>query len=394
MRRLKSKLAQSATQAGVVVILIALLIVFYILFLSPEERAKLLDEETGGGGTGTGTARSILFSGTPGRLYPLSGNSVEHTMPSFMVFTVTNAGELKRTDSLYVKNSAFSDKTEELIFFYDPKTTSDVKLSFNVKKHSGNLIIKLNDYKLFEGDITSGSPPPITLPAEYLQQKNSLVFSVSELGAAFWKINEYQLENILISGKVTDYSGSLSEQHFALTAAEFENFDKAFFEFLPDCPPKEDGLVQILLNNRVIYTSYPDCGVKTHIEVSKEFLRPGDNILVATTNAGSFLIDMPKVIVVLKQSVQPVFYFNIPPSTYDALYYGQREIVITLRFADASSIKRGTLEINGFKSYFETQDIGYQTPVDPEFVVAGPNSVRITPQADPLDVTELRVDVI
>jgi hypothetical protein len=396
MNRWKSKLAQSASNAGIVVILIAVLIIFYILFLSPEERAKLLGEDypgTGGGTIPTG-AKSTLFSGTPGRLYPPGANVIEHTMPSFMVFTVTNANELKRTASLYVKNSAFSDHTEEVVFFYDSKTMNDVKLSFNVKKHTGRLVIKLNEYKLFEGEINEASPAPISLPAEYLKQKNSLVFAVSDLGAAFWRVNEYQLENILVSGKVTDYSGAASEQHFSLTTSEYENFGKAFFEFLPDCPPREEGLVQILVNNRVIYTSVPDCGVKTSIEVSKEFFKPGDNALVATTNTGSFLVDMPKMVVNLKESSQPVFYFNIPSTLYDAMYYGQRQLVLTIRFTDATSIKRGTIEINGFKAYFETQDLIYQTPIDPEFVTVGPNSIKLLPQADPIDVVELRVDVI
>jgi len=395
MRRCKSRLAQSASNAGITVILIAVLIIVYILFISPQERAKLLGETPPGGpGVIPSGAKSTLFSQTPGRLYPPSANMFEHTLPSFMVFTVTNAGELKRTESLYVKNSAFSDKSEELIFFYEPRTTSDVRLSFNVKKHDGRLIIWLNDYKIFDGEVREASPKPISLPKEYLKTKNSLVFQTSSPGAAFWRVNEYELENILISGKITDYSGALSEQHFSIADSEYEKLDKAVLEFLPDCPPREEGLVQILINNKVIYTGYPDCGVKTSIEVSKEFLKPGDNVLVATTNTGSFLIDMPKITTFLKEIAQPVFYFNVPNQLYDAMYYGEAGVVLTLRFTDATSIKRGTIDINGYKIYFETQDIGYQTFLDPEFLTPGPNSVKIMPQADPMDIVELRADVV
>lgn len=395
MIRLKSKLAQSASNAAVTIILIAVLIIFYILFLSPEDRAALLDENPSGSNGGTSSSvKSVLLSKTPGRLYPLGENAVEHTMPSFMVFTVTNAGELKRTSSLYVKNSAFGDKSEELVFFYDSRTMSNVKLSFNVKEYSGRLIIKLNDYKLFEGEITQSSPAPIDLPKEYLKDKNSMVFEVSDSGAAFWRVNSYTLENVLVSAKITDYSGAFSEQHFSIGASEYEKIEQAVFEFLPDCPPEEEGLVQILINNRPIYTSYPDCGIKTSIEVSKEFLRPGDNVLVATTSTGSFLIDLPKITTLLQEAEQPVFYLNIPTNLYDAMYYGQRGLMLSLRFTESTTVKRGTLEINGFKTYFETQDIFYQTSIDPEFVTIGPNSIKITPQADPLDVVELRVDVI
>ena len=186
----------------------------------------------------------------------------------------------------------------------------------------------------------------------------------------------------------------MSDQHFSIPAREYDNLESALFDFLPDCPPREEGLVQILINNRVIYTGYPDCGVKTSIELSKDFLLPGDNILVATTNSGSFLVDMPKVTTFLKETAQPVFYFNLANQLYDAVYFGERGVVLTLRFTDATSIKRGNLEINGFKIYFETQDLVYQTFVDPEFLAPGPNSVRIIPQADPMDIAELRGDVV
>jgi hypothetical protein len=296
---------------------------------------------------------------------------------------------------LYVKNSVFSTTSKEVVFFYDPQTTKDVKLSFNVKKQSGRLIIKLNDYDLFDGEMEVGSPTPITLPADYLKEKNSLVFSVSDLGGiAFWRFNEYELENVLISARVTDYSGAFSERHFSLSESEYGNLDKAVFEFIPDCPPKEAGLVQILINNRVIYTGYPDCGVKSRVEVSQEFLKSGDNVLVATTNSGSFLLDMPKLTVIPKKTSQPVFYANVPAQLFDEMYNGQRILVLTLRFADSTSIKRGNVEINGYKNYFETQDIIYQTEIDPQFITAGSNSIKIMPQTDPVDIAELRVDVI
>lgn len=395
MSRWKSKQAQSGTQAAVTVILIAVLIIGYILFLSPSEREELLgDGRPGPGGTVPPNVKSVLFSATPGRVLPPGANVYEHTMPSFMVYTVTNANELKKTDSVYVKNTAFSDKDEEIIFFFDPMTTADVKLSFNVKKYSGRLIILLNDYKLLEAEIAKASPAPINIPREFLKTKNSLVFKVSSPGAAFWRVNEYELENVLISGQVTDYSGAISEQHFSLGANEYERIERALFEFIPDCAPRDPGTIQILLNTRPVYTSTPDCGIKTAIEVSREFLKPGDNVLVATTNTGSFIIDLPRITTFLEEADQPPFYFSVPSALYDAMYFGQAGVVLTLRFTEATSIKKGIININGFKVYFETQDVVYQTFVDPEFLTIGPNSVKIIPESDPIDVAELRADVV
>ncbi len=390
-----SRRGQSASGAAVVIIIITVLIIMYILFLPPEDRAALLGEESNGvvPGGPSGSV-STLFSKNVGRLYPPGDNMIEHTLPSFLVFTVTNANELKRTDSIYVKNSAFGDDIGEMIFFFDPKTMDDAKLSFNVKKHDGRLMIRLNDYDVFDSEVTESSPQPIKLPKEYLLSKNRLVFLVSEPGAAFWRINEYELENLLVSAKVTDYSAASSEQHFSISKSEYEKLEGATLEFLPDCPPREEGLVQILINSRVVYTSYPDCGIKTRIEVSKDFLKSGDNILVANTNSGSFLMDVPKITTSMKETVTPVFYFNVGQQLIDLVYSGRRGVAITMRFADSDSLKRGTLDVNGFKMFFETQDIIYRVPADPESLMLGSNAIKIVPQSGPIDVAELRVDVI
>jgi len=252
----------------------------------------------------------------------------------------------------------------------------------------------LNDYNLFEGEITENSPAPISLPKEYLKSKNSLSFSVSGPGAAFWRVNEYTLENLLVSAKVTDYTAASSEQHFSISDSEFEKMESAVLEFLPDCPPREQGLLQILLNSRVVYTSYPDCGIQTRIEVAKEFLKAGDNILVANTNSGSFLMDAPKLTTTLKESTQPVFYFTVSQQLMDALYSGQAGLVATMRFADADTLKRGNIEVNGFKTFFETQDAGFQTPIDAQSITIGSNAVKIVPQSNAIDVTEIRIDVV
>jgi hypothetical protein len=391
----KSKLGQSANNAAIVVIIIAVLIILYILFLPPEERAALLGEDINNGGGGSGGAvKSVLMSKSPGRIFPSGKNMIEHTMPSFIVFTVTNANELKTVDSLYVKTSVFSNNKGEVIFFYDPKTTEDVKLGFNVKSHSGRLKIMLNDNIVFEGEVTEGSPNPIGLPKEFLKAKNTLVFEASQPGAAFWRVNEYSLDSILVAGKVTDYSAASSEQHFSISDNEFQTLEKAQLEFLPDCPPREGGQVQILLNSRQIYSSFPDCGIKTTVEISKEFLKSGDNVLLASTSTGSFLMDAPVLTTFLKDASQPVFYFNVPAQLLNALYSGQNGLMLTVRFADASKIKRGLVEINTFRVAFDTQDYLFQAPVDPESIFEGSNAIRIIPNSDAIDVAELRIDVI
>jgi hypothetical protein len=395
MRIKDQKRGQNAGSAAIFVIIITVMVILYLVFLPPEDRANLLGESSSGSGNGGvgSNVKQILFSQSPGQLQPPGSNIVEHTMPAFMVFTTTNTAELKSVSNIYVKNSAFSDSFEEVEFFFDDRTTENVKLSFSVAKRKGNLMVFLNDKKLFEGEIKSPSPAPIEIPRELLTQRNVLRFEVSEVGAAFWSTNEYEIENLLISADVTNYGASISEQHFSISAHEMVNMEKAVFEFLPDCPPGREGFVNILINNQPIYSSLPDCGVHSSIELSKEFLRQGDNVLTASTQAGAFLLDMPKVVTMLKQSEKRVFYFNVPDSLMQYIGSGQNALVLTLRFADAVSMKAGAIDINDARATFQTQDIIYQVMISPNNIFNGPNSISITP-SQPLDVVELRVEVI
>ena len=68
---LKKRNGQSGSGAATLVAVIALLIVLYILFLPPDVRKDLLEEESDGpGGTGTGSGRVVtnLLTDHPGRL--------------------------------------------------------------------------------------------------------------------------------------------------------------------------------------------------------------------------------------------------------------------------------------------------------------------------------------
>ncbi len=113
------KRGQSAANAAVVIILIAILIILYILFLPPEDRARLLGESPSGSDLGSGAnSKTVLYSKAAGRLYPAGSGVIEHKFPSFLVFTTTNAGEIKRADNAYVKSTAFSAKQAEVIFVF------------------------------------------------------------------------------------------------------------------------------------------------------------------------------------------------------------------------------------------------------------------------------------
>jgi len=388
---------ESAAGAAILVAIIAAMILFYLLFLPPGERIELLEGSGGLGDPGSGgpggLLRGVLLSQNPGRLFPPAPNEVVHTIPSFTIFTQTNAMEIKRKSSLLVKNGVFSDSTPFIDFIFDRTTTKNIMLSFNAKKSSGNLIIRLNGEELFNQELETQSPPPIILPGSMLKTVNDITFEASSPGAAFWRINVHELANIIISGEVTDRSGSIANQHFSVTGAEFDAMEFAELGFLPNCEPEFAGRLKISMNNNQVYSGFADCGVNNKVEVAKEFLKQGDNVIRFVSEEGQYLVDLVKVTSKIAGQAIPIFYFNLPTEAFDLVYYNDVLLFITLRFSDARSQKAAVLNLNGFETSFNIQDLVFQTQIDPNFLLPGPNSLMIIPQGQPVDVVELRVEL-
>jgi hypothetical protein len=290
-----------------------------------------------------------------------------------------------------VRNSAFGEQQAVMNFSYDPDV-SDVKLSFNVKSTSGRLIVTLNGDEIFNQAIENPTVEPIPLPDNMLERDNQLVFRASSPGLAFWGGNSHDLRNVIVSGEVTDRSGSQARQHFTIPQSEYRAMEYAELSFLPNCEPEGAGRLRVTLNAQEVYSGYADCGVPNTVELAKEIVEPGDNTLRFVSEQGQYLVDLVKVTSKMQGQEAPVFYFNLQQSVYDRLYVNDALLFVTLRFTQRGP-KQGTLNINGFEETFRTDGIAYQTQVNPDFLMPGPNSVMIRPQGGPLDIAELRVEL-
>ena len=394
MKRGQASAAGAATLIG----MLTVMIILYVLFLPEADRNALLNDQGGhGGGVVIGPdgvpIEQILLSQTVGRLYPPSPNEVEHNIPSFTIFTSVNAVELKRTVTLHVKKSMFGGEPVMMNFPFDERNTDSVMLSFNVKKTKGYLIVKLNGQELFNSELNSGSPAPIPLPRSMLKPMNEITFEGSSPGIAFWSANGHELVNVIVSGEVTDRSASTADQHFSISAAEYEVMQGAELSFLPNCDNDLAGRLTISANDKEIYSGFADCGVPNRIEVAKELLKSGDNKMHFISDQGQYLVDLVKVTTKMAGGDVPVFYFNLPNHMFERLYYGDGLLFLTVRFTDMRSHKAGVLNLNGFETSFQMADLTYQTQVDPDFLLPGPNSVILIPQGQPLDVAEIRVEL-
>ncbi len=307
----------NASGAAFLILLITIVIVFYLLFLPPADRAALLEGQTiPGTPNSASSGYSHLIGSTPlnervGYIDYVKDDKIIHELSTFTIYTLTDAELISSVSSFYIKNSAFEKKFQEMRFEIDPKATENVKLSFNVDKPSGALKIYLNGILIFEGELERGTPSPLVLPVDLLKQNNVLYFAVSSPGFAFWSVNQYELENILVTGDITDSSNSFNMQKVYLAESEYKHLESAVFQFYPDCSNTNVGRIDITVNNQQVYHGVPDCGLKNFISLDKSVLDQGENKIEFVSDKGSYIIDMVELQSDLEDAQYPLYYFEL-----------------------------------------------------------------------------------
>jgi hypothetical protein len=310
----------SATGAMGFVALIVGLIVLYIIFLPPDERAKLLGEnesieDENEENASVEAEENVLLLEYPGRMDYLKEKDYEHDIAAFSLYKTTNAEELETINPFIIRHGLFDDVKKEIPFkIKDLKNTENVLLSFTAKKNTGILTIKLNDVNIFESEITTQNPKPIKLK-ENLKEDNLLEFSVSGTGAKFWSTNTYSLEDIRIVGDVADISRQESKNIFFVSENEKLNLEGTKLRFWPDCNPDDVGKLEIMVNYQDVLSSIPDCGTINMYTFSPAVLHKGDNNIVFKTDKGSYRIEQIKITTDLKGLSYPTYYFEINEST-------------------------------------------------------------------------------
>jgi len=378
----------SGTGTAVLVLLIAAFIVLYVLFLPPATRQELLEEKTPG--TLADINKTLLLA-SPGRLDYLAKKDIEHTMPPVNLYSTTKASVLKAVNSIYIKNAWFDKQSANFSFSIDdPANTKNILLSFIVNKHLGRLVITLNGNQIFSSEVYGVNLEPIKLPNDMIGKDNIIEISVSDVGAAFWKTNEYALESIKITADITDVSTRQAMNTFITTSTEKDNLERIFLKFLPDCEQYSVGTLNIMLNNHNIFTSVPDCGVLRVLEISPYYVISGENIIIFETTKGAYLVDHISVKSSLKELKYPTFYFDVSGDAYNAVASGTH-VVLTFEFADDVEYKKAQIWINGHLDGFATNDRVVEIPIT-LFVNKGNNVIEIKPQTT-VDIVKLQASL-
>ncbi len=319
------KRGQSAGGAAAFIALIAGFILLYILLLPPAERERLLDDGYGDDGRrlddnrNTGVyipKNTTVLSVNPGRVSYLKSGENEHYLPSVNLQTSVGSKEKMLGNAIYVKNGVFDKKERELEFeLPDIRLVRNVKLIFSLnpnRNNKGRLTITLNGKNIFEKSLESGTlDAPIYLASGDLDDSNKLKFSVSGVGWRFWTTNEYELDDIKIIYDKINTENQRAKNTFMVSDTEKLNLESGVLKFTPDCSQTTVGILTAKLNNQIVYSAVPDCGLMNRIEISPSTIEAGMNSLVFEGEMGRYLISNIIVETKLEKQTFPVYMFDL-----------------------------------------------------------------------------------
>ncbi len=379
IKNMKSQAVSAHTVIGIIL----LIIILYILFLPPSERQELLGDTNKSSNNDNGeekTNASLLLHEFPGTLSTVEGGDIEKSIPNVHLIKSVNAEEIEKYSPFTIRNGWFDKKTKTASFsLSDLKNTDNVYISFSAKKHKGILIIKLNGNTVFDYEVASENVEPVKLSRELLKEENTLEFSVSGVGAAFWSTNEYNLENVKVVADITDLTMQKSQNTFTLTASQVQNLEKATLRFVPYCSGADEGRLEVSVNNYPVYSATPVCEDVASQEFSVDYLNDGSNNILFKSEGGRYSIEQIVLKLKTKETRTLTYYFELNETQYKDVQDNKKDVNLKIRFVDDKEAKRMDLNINGHKTNIDQDEATYTRNID-NWVEEGNNYIELIPK--------------
>ena len=181
--------------------------------------------------------------------------------------------ELRNTIAL--RSAGFSEDTISLPVTLD-QTAESILLQAVVsdKLGDGKLLVFLNGIEVFNEAVNKNQILKITLPKNLWQASNTLKFSVSSPGAAFWNTNSYSLVNVnLITNKYAQ-AKAITTQSFTLTGELATGLQKATLTaYVTATVPKSN--YEITVNGKAVYSGIGIGSIS--LEIPNNYLVSGEN---------------------------------------------------------------------------------------------------------------------
>jgi len=390
MRSKRGAGAPSGSSAGSVIGILTLLLIFYILFIPPEERRELLYGDNDSDSDGRNGNNSILLLANIGRLDYQSESDYDHTIPNVYLVETKNAQVIERFNPFVVSKGWFTDEPRVVTFtLAQPELTSNIKLVFDAITRKGVLTIRLNGRVVYEGRPDAVNVAPIELKREQLRADNTLEFTVSGVGIAFWRVNQYEITNAQVIADITDAARQESTNVVNLEPTEANNLKRATLTFFPVCTQGEVGALEVIVNNERVSGSVPDCDSVNRIELDVDDLYAGRNTVVFKITEGAYRVEQIRLRTELKEGASFIDYFELNSTAFDAVQDRRKKLMLRIQMVDDKEDKRAELNINGKRDFIDQRSPTYERDLL-NFAVEGNNYIELIPKSD-LNVVKLEV---
>jgi len=379
------KRAQSASAATLIGI-ITILLIFYILFLPPAERQSLLSDANVSE-TGEPIQKQVLLKAPIGQMNYVGEKEYDHYLPNLYLHESRSAEILANINPFTIKKTVYkTDRKEHTFKIADPENTQNIFLSITTPKHEGILNIKFNELDLFEGEVRQTNPPPIPIKKDYLQEKNTIAFQLEGFGIP---TREYEFSEAKIIGDVLDISRLAGKSTIPISNTEYNNIDRAWIDFYPLCDQFKVGVMDILINNKKIFSGVPECESLNRKDIYKEDLKPGKNEIEIILSSGSASIEQIRIKTLLGETKSFQDYFQADSKLYNQIISGQRRVNLLIKFIDDNTLKNARLNVNGRLYMIDQRTPNYRADITDD-IEEGNNYIELTPLTE-LNIVKLEI---
>lgn len=378
--------ATSGGSAATLIGIITIMLIFYILFLPPAERESLLSDANITE-TGEVIQKEILLKAPIGKIDFVGENEFDHYLPNIYLHESRAADILTNINPFKIKKTIYkTDRKEHTFRIADPANTQNAFLSIAAPKHDGILNIEFNGLDLFEGEIRQTNPPPIPIRTDYLKETNTIAFQVEGFGIP---AKEYEFSEAKIVGDVLDVSRLAAKSTIPIGNSEYNNMKRAWIDFYPLCDQFTVGVMDILINNKKIFTGVPECESLNRKDLYKEDLNPGKNEIEILLSSGSASVEQIRIKTILDETKSFMDYFNVNSKMYNQILSRARNVQLLVKFVDDSRVKNARLNINGRLYMIDQRTPNYKVDITDD-IEEGNNYVELTPLTE-LNIVKLEI---
>ncbi|MCD6575545.1 MAG: hypothetical protein J7K73_00085 [Nanoarchaeota archaeon] len=361
-----SKMAKKAQYAATLILIgMAALFIIYTILAYPEEKARILNV-TIPNQTSAQITESPLGEGTylifsSGEISEI-GRSSGETVFSFSLPDVYVAYpvEEKILDEKDISLKASILKGSTSYFAADNlnlENTKEVTISINVTYLEGNpnLIVMLNNSKIFENTITKTGMVTIHIPKVYLKENNPIALKLTHNGA-FWTTNVLAA-NVKIIQAYYNPKQTVDEKYVTLGQTNIKG-NELKISFIP-LKVVGDGDLIVKLNGKIIFSGKVEEKELFSIteRLDESGVKVGDNTITFEADKGGvYNLTFVKFefVAVSTPATNKVYAFDIPKE-----YLSSNEIILGIRVDKI--IKPGYIYAkigdDGPLYYFENSDL-------------------------------------